>query len=795
MGRRSLVRTQTVVLRTFIRWQEYRFSNWNPSQYSDIPLIALYSKRRSEIKWGPMQLRSRVSFTLGLAVILALFSGCSREEKPAAEIAEPESSGLEEEFLRHAQALEDSTNRYFGRRQITELNLALQQASLSPEERSRSLAQLAFHHLRLGEGKAARRAIDAAFQHGEAPSPQAKIQLRRARAMISLREAEIENCVQRHNAQCCIFPLADGGLHEVAAPARAATADLLEILKSVPEDEMVQWLLNLAAMATGDYPDAVPEPFRIPPVHFEPGEAGSGIDPFVDVAPKLGVDTFDLCGGVVVEDFNNDGYFDILSSTSDPRGSLQLHLSEGSMRFRDATDESGVRQQLGGFNCVAADYDNDGDADLLVLRGAWLGTQGAIRNSLLRNDTSPGGGKVRFTDVTAAAGLVDPAYPTQTAAWGDLDNDGDLDLFVGNESAKELRSKDSVGDFPSQLFQNNGDGTFTDIAATAGVQNDRFCKGVTMGDYDNDNDFDIFVSNVGKNRLYRNNADGSFTDVAPQLGVAGLNEYDFAPWFFDFNNDGWLDLFVGAYEAQLKHFMRDARGAPHAARIPHLYRNNGDGTFTDIAREAGLDHPYLPMGANFGDIDNDGWLDLYLATGDSNFETLTPNVLLKNLAGQRFENVTYAARLGHLQKGHGIAFADFDRDGDLDLYHQLGGFFPGDKFHNALFLNPGNGNGFLDVRCRGTQSNRSGFGVRAALTIEFPDGQRQTLHRGAGSLSSFGGSPHDSLHFGIPASARPVELRIHWPCSDVEQKFSGLEVSTTIEVMEGKSEFHLREAL
>ena len=498
---------------------------------------------------------------------------------------------------------------------------------------------------------------------------------------------------------------------------------------------------------------------------------------------------------MVVEDFNKDGWFDILTSTSDPRGSLRLYLSEKGMRFRDATNESGVREQLGGFHCIAADYDNDGDADVLVLRGAWLGTQGMVRNSLLRNDTGPGGGHVKFTDVTAAAGLADPAYPTQTAAWGDVDNDGDLDLFVGNESEKEIRSHDSVGDFPSQLFQNNGDGTFTDIAATAGVQNNRFCKGVTMGDYDNDKDLDIFVSNVGKNRLYRNNADGSFTDVAPDLGIAGSGGFDFAPWFFDFNNDGWLDLFVGAYKAQLKHFMRDARGAPHGARIPNLYRNNGNGTFTDIAREAGLDHPYLPMGANFGDFDNDGWLDIYLATGDSNFETLTPNVLLKNLAGQGFENVTYAARLGHLQKGHGVAFADFDRDGDLDLYHQLGGFFPGDKFHNALFLNPGNGNGFLTVRCRGTQSNRSGFGVRAALTIEFPDGQRQKLHRGAGSLSSFGGSPHDSLHFGIPASARPVELRIHWPCSDVEQKFSGLEVSTTIEVMEGKSEFHLREAL
>ena len=744
-----------------------------------------------------MQLRLREFFAraLGLPAVLALFVGCSGEDPPPPERPEPETSDIEREFLHHAESLEDSKNRYFGRQQITELTLALHQGTLPPAERSKSLAQLAFHHVRIGEGKAARRAIDAAFQHEEALSAQEKIQLRKARAMIALREAEIENCVQRHNAQCCIFPLAGGGLHEVAAPARAATADLREILKSVPEDEMVQWLLNLATMATGHYPDAVPEPFRIPPVHFEPGEAGSDINPFVDVAPKLGVDTFDLCGGVVVEDFNKDGWFDILTSTSDPRGSLRLYLSEKDMRFRDATNESGVREQLGGFNCVAADYDNDGDADLLVLRGAWLGTQGAIRNSLLRNDTGPGGGHVKFTDVTAAAGLAAPAYPTQTAAWGDVDNDGDLDLFVGNESEKEIRSHDSVGDFPSQLFQNNGDGTFTDIAATAGVQNNRFCKGVTMGDYDNDKDLDIFVSNVGKNRLYRNNADGSFTDVAPDLGIAGSGGFDFAPWFFDFNNDGWLDLFVGAYKAQLKHFMRDARGAPHGARIPNLYRNNGDGTFTDIAREAGLDHPYLPMGANFGDFDNDGWLDIYLATGDSNFETLTPNVLLKNLAGQGFENVTYAARLGHLQKGHGIAFADFDRDGDLDLYHQLGGFFPGDKFHNALFLNPGTGNGFLTVRCRGTQSNRSGFGVRAALTIEFPDGQRQTLHRGAGSLSSFGGSPHDSLHFGIPASARPVELRIHWPCSDVEQKFSGLEVSTTIEVMEGKSEFHLREAL
>jgi len=134
---------------------------------------------------------------------------------------------------------------------------------------------------------------------------------------------------------------------------------------------------------------------------------------------------------------------------------------------------------------------------------------------------------------------------------GDFDNDGDLDLYVGNECRLEFPKND--GNFPSQLFINQGDGTFIDQAMSAGVTNDRYAKSVSAGDYDNDGDLDIYVSNIGSNRLYQNRGDGTFSDVAVELNVTEPSVRSFATWFFDYDNDGWLDLFVVAYEADVSH--------------------------------------------------------------------------------------------------------------------------------------------------------------------------------------------------------------------------------------------------
>ena len=494
---------------------------------------------------------------------------------------------------------------------------------------------------------------------------------------------------------------------------------------------------------------------------------------------------------MIVEDFNGDDLLDIVTSTYDPRGPLAFYRNAGDGTFTDETKAAGLDNQLGGLNCIGADYDNDGDMDVLVLRGAWLTDDGRIRNSLIRNN-----GDGTFSDVTSAAGLAAPAYPTQCATWGDFDNDGDLDLFVGNESRMGLPNPS--GDYPCQLFRNNGDGTFTDIAANAGVTNDRYTKGVAAGDYDNDGDLDIYVSNGGKNRLYRNDGNGTFTDVAEELSVTHPEGRSFACWFFDYNNDGWLDLFVTGYSARPADLLADYRGQAHRAVLPCLYENQRDGTFKNVTDRVGLDHVYLPMGANFGDIDNDGYLDICLATGDPEFETLMPNVMLRNEEGNHFRDVTFVNGFGHLQKGHGVAFADFDHDGDQDIYNQLGGFYPGDAYHNAMFINPGNDNHHLTLQLRGTQSNRSGIGCRITVETSMPASRNtgatasstKTLHRAVGAVSSFGGSPFRQ-EIGLGKSTSIVRLTVEWPTSGIVQQFTEVPVDRMIRITEGQPDLEI----
>ena len=192
------------------------------------------------------------------------------------------------------------------------------------------------------------------------------------------------------------------------------------------------------------------------------------------------------------------------------------------------------------------------------------------------------------------------------------------------------------------------------------------------------------------------------------------------------------------------------------------------------------------MGANFGDIDNDGFLDMYLGTGAPAYSFLVPNVMYRSVGGERFADVTLSAGVGHLQKGHAVAFGDLDGDGDQDIYHQLGGFYADDGYSNVLYENPGNDHSWLTVRVVGTISNRAGFGARIRVRVDGPDGPRD-LHRVVGVGGSFGGNTLQQ-EIGLGTATTVLELEVTWPASGLVQTFEGLAVNRFVEVVEGRGD-------
>jgi hypothetical protein len=423
---------------------------------------------------------------------------------------------------------------------------------------------------------------------------------------------------------------------------------------------------------------------------------------------------------------------------------------------------------------VQTDYDNDGALDVLLLRGGWETPQ---RMSLLRND-----GEGSFRDVTVFAGLADP-IATQAAGWADYDLDGDLDLYVASESG----GPDVA--FRARLYQNRGDGTFADVAGPAGVRNDLSGKGVAWGDYDDDGDPDLYVSNLGgPNRLYRNDGDGTFADVAGALKVT-RPATSFACWFFDHDDDGRLDLFVTAYEATLAEVIRGMTGAPVHGEPPALYRNLGPEGFRDVTGEVGLARVLLPMGCNFGDVNGDNFPDIYLGTGRPQYSYLMPNVMLLNEGGTRFVDVTAASGTGHLQKGHGVSFADGDLDGDLDLLLKSGGATPGDRAHSVLFRNPGiEGNShWITLKLVGTTANRAAIGARLRLEVDDGHGGLRVLHRHVSSGSSFGANGLAQT-IGLGPAESVATLEIRWPGSTEPQVLRDLAVDRVVIVTQGRDE-------
>lgn len=587
-----------------------------------------------------------------------------------------------------------------------------------------------------------------------------------------MRTAETQNCCNRFTKDSCILPIQGGGIHKDPTGSRAAIDQFKDVIRVLPADNNMRltarWLMNIAYMTLGEYPDRVPAEYLIPPKRFE---STVEFPRLVNVAQDLGVARFNCSGSVIIDDLTGDGELDILTSTWEPHGELKLFTRGADGRYIDRSAGMGLDGIFGGLNVVPADYDNDGDLDFVVPRGAWLSEYGRHPNSLVRNN-----GDGTFTDVTFDAGLGEVYYPTQTAAWADYDGDGDLDLFIGNEEMKDSPA-------PAQLFQNQGDGTFKNVAALAGVLNNRFTKSVCWGDYDNDGDPDLFISNFHQeNRLYRNQGDGTFVDVAPDAGVTRPLR-SFPSWFFDYDNDGNLDLFVSTYDGRTAQIARRYLGLQPTSEPACLYRGDGKGGFTNVAAEAGLTIPMLPMGSNFGDFDGDGFLDMYLGTGDPEYASLMPNLLLMNDRGRRFVDVTMAAGVGLLQKGHGVAFADLDGDGDLDLFEQMGGAYIGDRFRDALFENPGFGNRHVTVHCIGTRSNRSAIGARIRVEVDGPEGHR-SIYRCVNTGGTFGANPLRQM-IGVGKAERILTVEVHWPTSGITQRIENVPLDVMVRFTEG----------
>ena len=263
----------------------------------------------------------------------------------------------------------------------------------------------------------------------------------------ALRRGETDNCVLCRGESGCILPISASAVHTNPIGSQTAIQHFNEYLAQFPSDLEVQWLLNVAHMTLGEYPDKVDPRFRISLDRYNQAEFGIG--KFRDIGHLLGINRLNRAGGAIMDDFDNDGLLDLVFTSFDPTRPMAYYRNKGDGTFEDRTEAAGLLKQLGGMNCVQTDYNNDGFLDIFIIRGAWLNPP--IRPSLLRNN-----GNGTFTDVTAEAGLLE-SVNSIAAVWADYDNDGFLDLFICCEAQ------------PNRLYRNRGDGTFEEVAVRAGV--------------------------------------------------------------------------------------------------------------------------------------------------------------------------------------------------------------------------------------------------------------------------------------------------------------------------------------
>jgi len=597
---------------------------------------------------------------------------------------------------------------------------------------------------------------------------------------IYFRQAEKQNCIARHNAESCILPLSPRAVH-VDKEGATAAVEVLTRLLALPQSDLrleATWLLNIAHMALGDWPDGVPAQHRISPSVFAPEVEFPRMH---ERGAWIGLGHHHHAGSVAIDDYTGDGRLDIVTCSFDTDLAPRLLRGQPDGRFLDIATAAGLGRQLGGVNVVHGDVDNDGRIDLLLLRGGGFFCGTAWPCSLLRQD-APG----HFVDVAKDAG-IEFAAPARSAAFADIDRDGDLDLFVACESERDERG---AVQHKSRLFVNDGTGKFRDATAGSGIENGDRAIGAVFADFDGDDLPDLYVSNfLANNRLFMNRGNGKFVEEAAARGVQGPI-YSGPCCVLDHDQDGDLDLFVSYYHHYWQ--IRSVAAWYMEQRVEdehqRLFENDGKGHFRDATAERGLRRVCMATGVNTGDIDNDGWPDLYITTGAHDLAALFPNVLL--LGGARFRDATFAAGVGHLQKGNGVAFADLDGDGDLDLAAQVGGYQQDDAFGSVLFENPGNGNHWLAVELRGKRDNRFGVGARVRARVLGGNGARDVFTT-VGVGGSLGCNPLRA-HLGLGDAQRIEFVEVHWPASGDVQRVLGVEPDAAIVITQGDDKVERR---